>query len=140
MSRRSVTDLAPRVELLPLIDVIFLLLTYFIYSMTVMVHAELMPVELTPLEHGQAAESQPALSITLDRDGELFINREPIRLSDLAQNIADRLEEDPEMRVFLALEEDETTTTDRGPLLIRVVETLRQAGVQDLAVVGGQGN
>ena len=35
-----------RVEMMPLIDVVFLLLTFFIYAMVLMVRAEVLPVPL----------------------------------------------------------------------------------------------
>ena len=40
------TDHEARVEIMPLIDVIFLLLTFFIYAMVLMVRAALLPVEM----------------------------------------------------------------------------------------------
>ena len=54
MMMRSIRrhDLAPRVEMMPLIDVVFLLLTFFIYSFVMMVRAEVLPVVLTPLGTG----------------------------------------------------------------------------------------
>lgn len=139
MRRSSVTDFTPRIELLPLIDVVFLLLTFFIYAMAVMVRADLLPVELTPLQHGQSSEAIPALSVTMDQNGDLFLDREPASLADLPDLIHQRLAEDPELSVFLALEDNPDTTTDRGPLLITVVETLREAGVEDLTIVGTPG-
>src|SRR5690606_8300025 len=42
-------DLAPRMEMIPLIDVIFLLLTFFIYSLALMVQAQVLPVALPPI-------------------------------------------------------------------------------------------
>ena len=40
------TDHDTRVEMMPLIDVGFLLLTFFIYAMVLMVRAEVLPVPL----------------------------------------------------------------------------------------------
>ncbi|MEQ9455153.1 MAG: biopolymer transporter ExbD [Phycisphaeraceae bacterium] len=140
----SAIDLSPRVELVPLIDVVFLLLTFFIYSMTVMVRAELLPVELTSLEQGTAAEIPPSLAITLDNAGDLYIDREPSTLAELAMTITTRQAAEPGLRVYIAMEDtsDEQSGTvvqapvDRGPLLIKVIEQLRAAGVEDVAVVG----
>ena len=40
------TDHEMRIEIMPLIDVIFLLLTFFIYAMVLLVRAEMLPMEL----------------------------------------------------------------------------------------------
>ena len=46
------TDHEMRIEIMPLIDVIFLLLTFFIYAMVLMVRAELLPVEMHQFSSG----------------------------------------------------------------------------------------
>lgn len=127
-------DLAPRVELLPLLDVIFLLLTFFIYSLIVMVRAEVLPVTLTTLNTGGSAKAKKVQAITIDRDGKLYLNRQPIEQRELNQKLAD-LARDPERAtLYLALES--RGNTDRGPLLIDLIERVRAAGIEDFAIVG----
>ena len=48
--RRTVHE--TRIEIMPMIDVIFLLLTFFIYAMVLMVRAELLPVEMHGFSSG----------------------------------------------------------------------------------------
>jgi len=48
-------DHAPRLEMMPLIDVIFLLLTFFIYQMVVMRPVDTLGVELAPVAGGGRA-------------------------------------------------------------------------------------
>ncbi|MEE2972073.1 MAG: biopolymer transporter ExbD, partial [Planctomycetota bacterium] len=74
------------VELTPLIDVVFLLLTFFIYAMVLMDRIELVPLELKPLEAGTVvtdAAPPPARTLSLDGDGGLFLDRQPIELGDV---------------------------------------------------------
>ena len=54
-----------RIEIMPLIDVIFLLLTFFIYAMVLMVRAELLPVEMHAFASGEPAQVPPAVAITM---------------------------------------------------------------------------
>ena len=63
-----------------MIDVVFLLLTFFIYAMVLMDRIELVPLELKPLEAGEfiSDASPPARTVSLDGDGGLFLDREPI--------------------------------------------------------------
>ena len=64
-----------QVELTPMIDVVFLLLTFFIYAMVLMDRIELVPLELKPLEAGETvsdASPPPARTLSLDGSGGLF--------------------------------------------------------------------
>lgn len=133
-------DLSPRVEIMPLIDVIFLLLTFFIYSLVTMVRAEILPVQLQSLTTGQAAEPASIAALTIDAQGNLFLNRSPIQPDELDQRLNEIAQRDDPPRFFLALEDtpDATNeaTIDRGPLLISLIERVRQAGLTDFNIVG----
>ena len=67
-----------RLELTPLIDVVFLLLTFFIFSMVMMVRANVLPVELVGIASAETAGDNLAAAITIDRDGHYYFNRQPI--------------------------------------------------------------
>ena len=134
-------DLSPRVELLPMIDVIFLLLTFFIYSMVVMVRPQLLPVQLVPVSAGEPAEAGRVQSITLDAAGELHLNREPISSAALDRKLQAWAERDTPPRLFLAVQQDggdgqASRPIDRAPMLIRLIERVRAAGIEQFAVVG----
>ena len=131
-------DLSPRVELLPMIDVIFLLLTFFIYSMVVMVRPQLLPVQLVPVGTGEQSEPGEVQAVTLDAGGQLHLNREPIDPAALETRLREWGELDPPPRLFLALEDTgrPTEPVDRAPLLIELIERVRAAGIDDFAVVG----
>ena len=66
-----------RVEMLPLIDVVFLLLVFFIYAMVSMVVHRGIKVDL-PQAGTAAMERDDFISITLDAENRLFLNAEPI--------------------------------------------------------------
>ncbi|HIB02032.1 MAG TPA: hypothetical protein EYO31_09310 [Phycisphaerales bacterium] len=61
------TDYDTRIEMMPLIDVIFLLLTFFIYAMVLMVRAEILPVPLESYISGTTAEPRQTISVTIDK-------------------------------------------------------------------------
>ncbi len=139
-------DWSPRVELLPLIDVVFLLLTFFIYSLIMMVRAEILPVRLTTLTTGAQAEPAKIAAITIDAAGGLYLNREPIEPEQLDERLAKIAASDEPPKLFLAMEAHPPTeagadpppiaVVDRGPLLIRLIEQIRAAGIEDFAIVG----
>jgi biopolymer transport protein ExbD len=139
-------DLSPRVEMMPLIDVIFLLLTFFIYSLVTMVQAEILPVQLQTLSTGQAAQPASIVAVTIDAKGSLYLNRVPIDDESLDQRLSEiaQLQEVP--KLFLALEDTSYQSSsggagsapiiDRGPLLISLIERVRRAGIEDFNIVG----
>lgn len=129
---------AVRVEMTPLIDVMFLLLTFFIYSLVMMVRAEMLPVKLTPLATGDApAQVDQAMQIdviTLARDGQLYYNRQLLPRDELPARLAALSAEVGRARLFLAMEAQ--GDVDRGPLFVDLIEQLRRAGIHDFTIVG----
>ncbi|MEE2681680.1 MAG: biopolymer transporter ExbD [Planctomycetota bacterium] len=117
-----------RVELTPMIDVIFLLLVFFIYAMVLMVRVDLVPMELRSFQTGQPAEPAPAATISIDLDGNVFLDRQPIPLDDLADAVRERTIIDPATVVYLAVAEGRSET-DRAPVLQDVWDRLRPTGV-----------
>jgi biopolymer transport protein ExbD len=122
-----------RVEIMPLIDVIFLLLTFFIYAMVLMVRAELLPVEMHAFASGEPAKVPPAIAITIDRNGSLFFNREQIAMSAVLQRLQAVRAADPETVIYVAAEA--TGTLDRLPTFLDLYDQLAHAGL-NIKLVG----
>ncbi len=122
-----------RVEIMPLIDVIFLLLTFFIYAMVLMVRAELLPVEMHSFSSGEATTVAPAVAITIDRDGSLFLNREPISMDAVLARLAELKAQDPDTIIYIAAEK--VGTNDRLPVFLDLYDELAHAGL-NITLVG----
>lgn len=125
-----------RVEIMPLIDVIFLLLTFFIYAMVLMVRAELLPVKMQAFESGEPATVRPAVAITIDAAGGLYLNREPLALDDVLARLLVEKANDPYTVVYVAAEEE--GSLDRLPVFLSLYDRLAQAGL-DIRLVGRPG-
>jgi len=67
---------SPRIELIPLIDIIFLLLVFFIYSMLSMVVYRGIPVTLPAADRIETQKGE-SLVITIDENGDVFVDKEP---------------------------------------------------------------
>lgn len=119
----------------PLMDVIFLLLTFFIYSQVLVVRAELLPVKLPELSAGQAAADDLLLAITVDGAGKLYLNREPTTEAALPATLQRIASQPDPPRVYVAMEAGQGQV-DRAPIMLRIVEMLRTAGIEDFAFVG----
>ncbi len=122
-----------RIEIMPLIDVIFLLLTFFIYAMVLMIRAELLPVEMQQFASGEAATPGPAVTISINREGELFVNRDPVTMETVLERLKAEKAKDPETVIYIASEE--TGETDRLPTFLALYDQLAHAGL-DIRLVG----
>ena len=111
-----------------MIDVIFLLLVFFIYAMVLMVRVDLVPMELRTFETGQPAEPAPAATISIDLKGNVFLDRTSVDLDNLADLVLERMTLDPATVVYLAVAEG-PSDIDRAPVLQDVWDRLRPTGV-----------
>ncbi|MCG6201635.1 ExbD/TolR family protein [Psychromonas antarctica] len=73
---------AARVELLPLIDVIFLLLIFFIFVMLKMTVQSSIKVEL-PQAVDSMTQTKTMLTINIDAHSQIFVNEETSSLQDV---------------------------------------------------------
>jgi biopolymer transport protein ExbD len=130
------TDISPRLELTPLLDVVFLLLTFFIYCVVMMFHVEVLPVKFTSLAGSGGAGGSPSRNsaVTLRLNGELYFNRDKITLDQLDARLAEVAKQSSDARVYVAMEAPQGLT-DRGPLYQDVLERVYAAGLQ-LVLVG----
>ena len=127
-----------RLEIVPLIDVIFLLLTFFIYAMVLMVRVDLLPVDLGALTSGAPATPTPAVSLTIRLDGSLYLDRQPIAIDDVEPRLKTIVAERPQTSLYLALEDGEGSI-DRGPVLQQLWDRLSHAGLE-IKFVGRPGD
>ena len=123
------TDYDTRIEMMPLIDVIFLLLTFFIYAMVLMVRVEILPVPLESYISGTTAEPRQTISVTIAVDGNIYVGQTIVQLSNVAKVVAQQRETSPESAVYLVVEDGEAIV-DRGPLLTGTWDQLRNAGLE----------
>ena len=121
----------PHVELTPMIDVVFLLLTFFVFSIVLMVRADVLDVRLPELTAGQNAERVTPITIAVTDSGELAINHEPVPLEQVVERVQSLRETQPEAPLLLAID---TRSTAGG--MIELIDLLVDAGLSDFSIVG----
>jgi biopolymer transport protein ExbD len=114
---------------MPLIDVVFLLLTFFIYAMVLMVRAEVLPVPLESYDSGVAAVPRSSISVTIAVDGNIYVGRSIVLPQDVGQAVIRKLEDNPDAVIYLIVEDGEAIV-DRGPLLTGTWDQLRKNGLE----------
>ncbi|MEO0629532.1 MAG: biopolymer transporter ExbD, partial [Planctomycetota bacterium] len=125
---------------MPLLDVVFLLLTFFAFALLVMVRAEVLDVELPVIEAGRTTEQRGTpVVVSIVEDGSLAIDREPVEDAVLVEQLQMKRSEseDAGSEFTLLLEVDVGSPSGR---LIELVQTLRQAGFDRFGVLGSSGD
>ena len=89
-----------RIEMLPLIDVVFLLLVFFIYAMLSMVVHRGLRVEL-PSAATAEVDRYEYVGITVTKDNALFVGEEPVELSSLVDEVRARMGSKDTLPVFI---------------------------------------
>jgi len=82
----------PRIEMLPLIDIVFLLLVFFIYAMLSMAVHRGLPVVL-PVSSTAEIDTELTLTLTVQKDGSVFIDEQPISIENLQTSLRTMMKE-----------------------------------------------
>jgi biopolymer transport protein ExbD len=96
---------AARIEMVPLIDIVFLLLVFFIYAMLSMAVHRGMKVELPESANSESSEEVP-LSVSVqvvNGSSVIYLNQEQITLDDLANQLriqSINMKQDKEVLLF----------------------------------------
>jgi len=117
-----------RIEMLPLIDIVFLLLVFFIYAMLSMAVHRGLPVEL-PLSTTAEVDKKLILSVTVKADETIYVDKERIALADLTQVLQSKAGGtwEPGVLVF----------ADRAlqyQMIYNVLDKIRQAGLSRISL------
>ena len=124
MRRLRRTPIHPRIELIPLIDVMTFLLTYFIYATATLMRVDLVPMQLRQFTSGTAATPAPAVTIAVDLDGIVYVDREKVELPQMVEKVRENVTKDKKTVVYLAIAEGQGKV-DRAPLLQELWDRLR---------------
>lgn len=113
----------PRIEMLPLIDMVFLVLVFFIYGMLSMAVHRGLPVAL-PASSTAPVEKDLVLSVTVQADGSIFLDKTAVALEDLPSLLMQRRGENKETGVLLFADRYLPYQN-----LFRVLDRIREAGL-----------
>ena len=123
-----------RIEIIPLIDIMFFLLASFMMVSLSMDRTQNVKVELPSATEAQHDFKPDMLNIAVDRAGKVWFQKEPISLVDLGFVVSNRFRMDTNLPVYIS--------GDREAMhgaMADVYEVVRATGVQKVAfAVGGQ--
>lgn len=117
----------PGIDVSPLVDVVFILLIFFMVATTFRQEARL-GIERPTATSGERSAGNP-LRIGLDRHGDLVVEGRPVSRWMLQARLRELLELSPDVPVLIVADR-------RAPVedLVEVVDQARLAGARDVAV------
>jgi biopolymer transport protein ExbD len=121
-------DNQPQLMIIPMIDIIFFLLVFFMMSTLSMVEQHGIPVNL-PQASASQQDVQHNTAITVMQDGNVMFDQETIPLSLLAKRVKTALMEQPE-NVFV-LRADKQTEYEK---VVAALDELKAAGARRISM------
>lgn len=116
------------IDISPLIDMVFILLIFFMVSATFVKDMDL------EINRPQATSSTPsstkAIRVYIDNSGDTYMDNEPVRVWMIQSKLRDMLRSSTESSVLVVT--DESVPSRK---LIEVVDQCRLAGAKDVGVV-----
>ncbi len=134
---------------MPLLDVVFLLLTFFIYAMAVMVRVEALEVGLAPVAGGNGPGDAVQHVLRIEPAGELTYNEQPLDAAALDALLRELALDPSQPRLFVALTDPNDNdapaapaapAVDRGVVMWQVLQAIEAAGLRNVAIVGRPGS
>jgi biopolymer transport protein ExbD len=125
--RRRITKRA-RIEIIPMIDVIFFLLVFFMVSSLAMTKINSMPVALPKTSSSPEALKQNIV-LTIRKSGEIFLNKTPATLETLGRQLSYEMHHDAQDVVVVNADQ----AVGYG-IVVKVMDAARQIGVRKFAL------
>jgi len=107
-------------NIIPMIDVIFAILTFFIISSLFLTRSESLPVNLPKADSSEVQE-RTRITVTVEASGDIALNREAIALEDLQSGVRDLMGTTQES--VIVINADEAVEHGR---VIAVMDELRE--------------
>ncbi len=117
-----------RIEIVPLIDIMFFLLATFVMVSLSMVKNRGIPVILPAASTGSAQEHKDHVTVSVTESGQLYLDKRELSQEQLVAELRKLKEQNAELRVFINGDENA-----RLGLAIAVLDETRKLGITKVA-------
>lgn len=117
-----------RIEIVPLIDIMFFLLATFVMVSLSMVKNRGISVVLPQASSGTPEERKDHVSISLSESGQLYLDKQELTQEQLIEALRKLKEQNPELKVFINGDQNA-----RLGLAITVLDETRKIGISKVA-------
>jgi biopolymer transport protein ExbD len=117
-----------RIEIIPLIDVMFFLLASFMMVSLQMSKTQNKRVKLPPAFVARADFNAAMINIAVDREGGLWLEKKPVTMAALGLELTNRFRADTNLPVYVSADADATHGS-----LTPLYDLVRRVGVQKIS-------
>jgi biopolymer transport protein ExbD len=117
-----------RIEIIPMIDVVFFLLVFFMMASLSMTVYRGMPVNLPRASTGTTPPAESA-AVTVARDGQAYLEHQPVTSAVLGERLRGMVAANPSVAIVITA--DEAVAHGR---VVDVLDEVRKAGVTRMAI------
>ncbi|MBD2440420.1 biopolymer transporter ExbD [Nostoc sp. FACHB-110] len=122
-------DIPAQINIVPMIDVIFAILTFFIMSTLYLTRSEGLPVNLPKAAMAKQQASSAPITVTIDQTGTVSLNRKSVDLNSLAEEV--RILKGQKAEALVIINADERVHHGQ---VVAVMDRLRQVQGAKLAI------
>ena len=124
----SETEDTFEINILPMIDVIFSILAFFIISSLFLTRSQGLTVDLPSAQTSEPKQSVQ-LNITIEADGKMYLDKQPIQLNALTGALTEKIQPNSESVVIINADEK----VEHGTV-VKVMDRLRQVPGAKMAI------
>src|ERR1700712_275866 len=117
-----------RIEIIPLIDIMFFLLASFMMVSLSQVHLKGIKVNLPTGLTGETQTKKEYVSLSVDKDGQTYFDQQKVEPTEIYQRLVEIHKTSPNAKIFIRGDRD----TYHGDI-IRLIEQVRAAGIYRVA-------
>jgi biopolymer transport protein ExbD len=122
-------DIPAQINIVPMIDVIFAILTFFIMSTLFLTRQEGLPVNLPKASTSQQSQVSTKITVTIDAQQQISLNKNPTNLDLIAEQLRQLIGENSEAVVIINADE----AVAHGKV-VAVMDQVRQVKGAKLAI------
>lgn len=122
----------PVFMIIPMIDIIFFLLVFFMMNSLQTVAQKALSVQLPQASHASQPVQMPII-ITVDKEGHITMDNKPVSIDEASAMMQKHMSENSNAAVILQADR----STAHGQV-VAVMDMLKQAGVKRLAIAAEQ--
>ena len=122
------TDEKPVLMIIPMIDIIFFLLVFFMMSMLTMVTQKTIALNL-PKTTVAKVDTTKTVPVSVTKDGQIYVEQDPVTLEELSSRLATMKNSDEKLTVVLRGDTD----VNYGAV-VSVMEVIRLSGIERVSM------
>ena len=117
-----------RIEIIPLIDIMFFLLAAFMMASLTMIKMQSIKMNLPTATMATRDFKPDILNISVDKAGDVYVEKKPVNVTELHNILSNKFRANTNVPVYISGDKDATHGS-----VIRVLDIVRREGIQKVS-------